>query len=147
MPSLTIRKEWIGRPAPAFTLSDLNGTPVKLSSMRGQVVLLDFWSRTCPPCVHELPMIDAVGRSYKASDFTLWGISADPADESRAWLLKHGQEMPTLKDPDFIVSDAYRVQGIPSLVLVGRDGKIKNYWMGEVPRPDLEDAISQALKW
>jgi len=51
LPTVTTRKEWLGRPAPDFKLTDLNGNSVALSSMRGKVVLLDFWSISCGPCI------------------------------------------------------------------------------------------------
>nr|WP_281372456.1 TlpA disulfide reductase family protein [Granulicella arctica] len=144
--SLTIRKEWIGHAAPEFALSDLSGMSVKLSSMQGKVVLLDFWSITCPPCIREMPMVEAMGESYRAKNVVLWGVSFDLPDKSKKWLLQHQHSLPTLSDTDFVVSDLYTVHGIPSLILVGRDGKIKNYWEGEVPQADLEGAIRQALK-
>jgi peroxiredoxin len=145
-PSLKIRKEWIGQAAPDFALPDLNGTRVKLSSLRGKIILLDFWSITCAPCIHEMPMVEAIGESYKTKDVVLLGISFDQSDKSKKWLLQHQHSLPTLTDTYFAVSDLYTVQGIPSLVLVGRDGKIKNYWIGEVPQTDLEAAIRRALK-
>lgn len=145
-PKLTTRKEWLGRTAPDFSLSDLSGEKVTLSSMRGKVVLLDFWSISCPPCLREMPAVEAAVESNKTSDLVLLGISFDQPDKSKKWLLENQHSLTTLSDTDFAVSDLFEVQGIPSLVLVGRDGKVKNYWMGEVQQAELEDAIRQDLK-
>ena len=145
VPDLIVRKEWIGRTAPDFKLSDLDGTSVSLSSLRGKSVLLDFWSTSCGPCVREMPMIEAMGESHK-NDMTLWGISFDQPDKDQKWLTQHQRTLPTLSDTDFAVSDLYKVQGIPALVLIGRDGKVRNYWTGTVPQSDLEAAILQASR-
>ena len=145
LPSLIVRKEWLGNAAPDFKLPDLDGIIVSLSSMRGKVVLLDFWSISCGPCLREMPVVEAVGQSHK-EDVALWGISFDPPDKDKKWLLQHQRTFPTLSDSDFAVADLYKVEGIPALVLIGRDGKVRNYWTGEVPQSDLEAAILQASR-
>jgi len=145
LPSVRIHKEWMDQPAPVFKLSDLNGNSVALSSMLGKVVLLDFWSSSCGPCIREMPIIEAVGEAYKA-DLIVWGVSFDQPDRDKKWLLQHQRTLPTLSDADFVVSDLYKVSGIPALVLIGMDGKVKNYWEGEVSKPDLEAAIQRAFQ-
>jgi peroxiredoxin len=143
LPAVTIRKEWIGQLAPEFRLSDLSGNSIALTFMRGKVVLLDFWSISCAPCIREMPMIESISDTHKA-DLVAWGISFDQPDRDKKWLLQHQRTLPTLSDTDFVVSDLYKVHGIPALVLIGKDGKVKNYWEGEVPQPELEVAIQQA---
>jgi len=145
LPTVTTRKEWLGRPAPDFKLPDLNGNSVVLSSMRGKVVLLDFWSISCGPYIREMPMIEATGETHKG-DLIVWGISCDQPDRDKKWLLQHQRTLPTLSDTDFVASDLYKVHGIPALVLIGADGKIKNYWQGLVPESDLETAIRRASR-
>jgi peroxiredoxin len=145
LPAVRIHKEWIDKPAPDFKLPDLNGNTVALSSMRGKAVLLDFWSSSCGPCVREMPMIEDVGEAHK-TDLIVWGISFDQPDRDKKWLLQHERKLPTLSDADYAVSDLYKVPGIPSLVLIGVDGKVRNYWEGEVSKPDLETAIQEASR-
>jgi peroxiredoxin len=143
LPAVTIRKEWIGQPAPDFKLKDLSGNSVAFASMRGKIILLDFWSISCGPCIREMPTIEGAGEGHKA-DLIVWGVSFDQPDRDKMWLLQHQPALPTLSDADFVVSDLYKVHGIPALVLVGKDGKVENYWEGEVSKPDLEAAIKQA---
>jgi len=145
LPNLTVRKEWIGKAAPDFKLPDLDGIIVALSSMRGKTVLLDFWSTSCRPCLREMPMVEAVGESHK-TDLSLWGISFDQPAKDKKWLLEHQHKLATLSDTDFVVSDLYKVQGIPATVLIGRDGKSRNYWTGEVPQATLEAAVRLASR-
>lgn len=145
-PSLITRREWIGRLAPHFTLTDLKGSKIESSSMSGKVVVLDFWSTSCPPCLRALPMIETIRRMFEKNDVALWGVSFDKPEQSKKWLAQHQQSMSTLSDTDFVVSDLYQVQGIPAVIVVGRDGRIKNYWTGEVPQEELQSAIQRALE-
>ena len=144
-PTLVTRKEWLGKPAPGFKLADLDGNSVELSSLRGKVVLLDFWSTACPPCVRELPSIQKEAEAHK-DDLIFWGVSFDQPARDRKWLAQRQQSFPTLFDPDFVVSDLYKVHGIPAVVVISRKGKILNYWQGEVPTADLDAAITKHLE-
>src|ERR1700730_13264442 len=145
LPTVTPRKEWLGRPAPDFKLSDLNGNSVALSSMRGKIVLLDFWSISCGPCIREMPMIEATGESHKG-DLVVWGVSFDQPERDKKWLLQHQRSLPPPSDADFVVSDLYYLACISPVVLIGADGTVRNYWEGEVSRPDLEAAIQTASR-
>jgi peroxiredoxin len=77
-------------------------------------------------------------------DVSLWGVTFDPPAKDKNWLSAHQRALRTLTDADFVVTDLYGVHGIPALVLIGRNGKIRNYWTGEVPKEELETAIGRA---
>jgi peroxiredoxin len=142
-PKLKTRKEWQGREAPSFKLADLDGQKIESSTMRGKLVLLDFWSTSCAPCLREMPTIQSVAKEHK-DDLIVWGISLDQAERDKKWLAQHQEAFPTLTDSDYVVSDLYKVQGIPAVVLIDRKGKIRNYWEGEVAPNDLEAALKRA---
>jgi peroxiredoxin len=146
IPEVKLRSEWIGKEAPEFSLPAADGSPVMLSSLRGRVVLLNFWSITCGPCKLEMPMLEEVGGENESRGVVLLGISFDPTDKSKAWQERNKRSMRTLTDADFVVSDAYKLHGIPALVLVGRDGKIRQYWEGTVSKAVLQAALDQTLK-
>jgi len=137
------RDEWLGHAAPTFQLRDLDGHPVELSSLHGKLVLLNFWSITCGPCVKELPDLQKFAANHK--DVTLWGVSLDQPERDRKWLAQHQQTFPTLSDKDYDVSDLYKVHGIPATILIGPDGTIHDYWDGSVSLADLEGALHQLL--
>jgi peroxiredoxin len=145
-PEYRERTEWTGKAAPAFSLPDSDGSVVTLSSLRGKTVLLDFWSILCGPCKLEMPMIEEVGRTYEGRGVVLLGISFDPAEKSKAWIDQNKHTLRTLTDADFAVADAYRVGGIPALVLIGRDGRVKRYWDGSVTKETIEAALDSSLK-
>jgi peroxiredoxin len=146
IPKVRVRSEWIGKAAPEFSLPGSDGSPVKLSSLRGKAVLLDFWSTFCGPCKLEIPVLEEVGREYEGKGAVLLGISVDPTEKSKAWLDKNGRTLRTLTDSDYVASDAFKIHGIPALVLVGRDGKVKQYWEGSVEKEAVQAALKSALK-
>jgi peroxiredoxin len=145
IPKVQVRREWIGKAAPVFKLPDLEGKPVELTSLRGKPVLLDFWSVTCAPCVRGLPVMAALELEYRGALQT-WGISFDTQTRVKKWQAEHGPALPTLLDAEFSVSDAFKVNGIPAVVLIDRDGVVRNYWQGEVPEKELRAAIGKVAR-
>jgi peroxiredoxin len=142
LPATRAHKEWLGKEAPLFHLSDLNGKTVELSALRGKAVLLDFWSTACGPCVREMPNIQMIAKEHKP-DLIVWAVSFDQPERDRKWLAQHQQEFPTLSDTEYEVSDLYKVPGIPAAILIDRRGVIRGYWEGEVPIADLEAALKR----
>ncbi len=146
IPAVREHTEWFGKAAPEFALPASDGSIVTLSSLRGKEVLLDFWSISCGPCRREMPMIEEVSHEFEDRGVVLLGISCDPAQKSKAWLEKNSRTLHTLTDSDFVASDAYKIQGVPALVLIGRDGKVKQYWEGAVSKSTLEAALNSLPK-
>jgi peroxiredoxin len=146
IPAVKERTEWVGQAAPEFKLPASDGSLVTLSSLRGKEVLLDFWSITCGPCKLEMPIIEEVGHEYLGKGVVLLGISFDPTEKSKKWLDRNKRSLRTLTDSDFEASDAYKVHGIPALVLIGRDGKVQQYWVGSVPKAAIQAALNSSLK-
>jgi len=142
---VTERKDWMGKSAPDFTLKSSTGSSVKLSSLRGKPVLLDFWAIACAPCRLEMPIVEDLDNSYKKRGIKVLGISWDAADKAGAWLARNNHTLTSLSDSDSAVSDLYKPRGIPALVLIGRDGKVKEYWEGPVPKATLQAALDRVL--
>ncbi len=145
-PEFVEKTELIGNVGPDFRLRELSGTVIDLKAMRGHAVLLDFWSVTCGPCVREMPAVERLAGEYAAKGLELWGVSKDDAETDRRWLRKKGYGLRTLTDSDGAMSTLYKVEGIPVMVLIGRDGKIVQSWLGTPPESDLQGAIDAALR-
>jgi peroxiredoxin len=146
IPKVTEHKEWIGKDAPEFALPASDGATVTLSSLRGKTVLLDFWSTFCGPCKLEMPMLEEVGHEFEAQGVVLLGISVDPTAKSKAWLDQNGRPLRSLTDSDYAASDAFKIAGIPALVMIGPDGKVKQYWEGSVEKASIEAALNASFK-
>lgn len=124
-----IRSSSVGAIAPDFTLNDPNGNPVSLSSLRGKVVLIDFWASWCMPCMAELPNVIELYAAYKDKGLEIFGVSLDRNREAwvktieekgMTWI--HGWDLENGSQGE--VAGKYAVEGIPYTVLVDKDGKI-----------------------
>jgi peroxiredoxin len=140
------RLDWVGRDAPPFSLLDLNGRGVTLAEMRGKVLILDFWATWCGPCVAEMPTLEAIEAEYKVKGVELWGISSEEPSVVRKWLTQNHKTLKTLVDAEGDTSEEYMVEGIPALVVIGRDGRIRSYYIGNQTEQSLRTAIEVALR-
>ena len=135
-----------GKPAPAFTLKAVPaGEPVSLSDFKGKVVLADFWATYCVPCVKAMPELQALHQKYASKGFSVVGLTIDDNKTLIQRLTKKaGVAYPViLADPK--TWNAYRVNTLPSLVLIGRDGRIVRRFGGEADRKAMEAEIARAL--
>ncbi len=118
----------VGYPAINFTLPDVNGKPVSLSSYKGKYVLVDFWASWCGPCRGENPAVVAAYQKYKSKGFDILGVSLDQNKEK--WLQAIEKDNLTwahvsdLKGWQNEVAQKYGVTSIPFNVLLDKDGKI-----------------------
>ena len=128
------KKQATGVEAPDFTLNDLEGKPLSLSSLRGKHVILDFWGSWCGWCIKGIPQMKEYYQKY-AGKFEILGIDCNDTDEKwRDAVKKH--ELPWLhvynpRNSD-VLSD-YGIQGFPTKIIVGPDGKIVKTIVGEDP--------------
>jgi len=138
----------VGKPAPDFTLKDIDGQTVALSALKGKPVLINFWATWCLPCRDELPLIRDAYLAHRAEGLTI--VAIDFGDESAAtvrtfWKSMNLQPAPVL-DPSGAASRAYGValssSGLPVSILVARDGTVSSY----EPFPLTKDYLDPALQ-
>lgn len=114
--------------APDFTLQALDGSTVHLSDFKGKVVLIDFWSTTCDPCLAAMPHLVELYKKEKDRGFVVLGISLDgPETRAAVTSVAHDKEMifPVLLDEETTVVSQYNPKReLPFSVLVGKDGSI-----------------------
>ena len=115
----------LGKPAPDFTLKDINGKTVSLVDFRGKVVLLDFWATWCEPCIYGLPALKAIYERFKHNpDFALIGISWDFKDETIAKFAADN-EMPWIHIRETEEMRAkFNVRAIPHYTVIDKNGLI-----------------------
>lgn len=140
-----VRAEWMGKEAPDFTLIDLANHKVALSSLRGKVVLLDFWATYCGPCKEEMPMIEGLRDEYKDKGLEVYGVTDDAPEIARKWMAQYHRTLLTLLDPQRSAFEGYEVDSIPIAILIDRNGKVANYWIGMQPETNLRTALDKAL--
>jgi len=112
--------------APDFTLKSLSGENLKLSELRGEVVMINFWASWCGPCRQEMPLLDQLYKRYKPMGFTILGVNVEEDSQAAKKLLKDlPVSFPILFDNRNQVSRLYKVSAMPSTFLVDRDGKLR----------------------
>ena len=120
--------------APDFTLNDINGNPLSLSSLKGKYVVLDFWGSWCGWCIKGIPSMKEYYAKY-AGKFEILGIDCNDSPEK--WKEAVAQyELPWLHvycDEASTVLADYQIQGFPTKIVVGPDGNIVKTIIGEDP--------------
>lgn len=137
----------VGKEAPELILPMANDKELALSSLRGKVVLIDFWASWCAPCRKELPNVKRCYEKYKSKGFEIYGVSLDK--DRDAWLeaiTKDGLTWPQVSDLKFWQSEAvqiYAVQSIPYTVLIDKEGKIL---ATDLRGAELDKKLAEVLK-
>ncbi|MGH2556451.1 MAG: TlpA family protein disulfide reductase [Actinomycetota bacterium] len=142
-----IRSPLIGRQAPEFALRTLDGSrSVRLSDLRGQVVVVNFWASWCAPCRIEHPDLAGAWKRYRDRGLVLIGVAfQDRPSESRAYLARLGGDWPQLADPSSRTALAYGVYGVPETYVIGPDGRVAFKHIGPVDYGRLSQEITTLL--
>jgi len=125
------RRKMLDQTAKDFVLTDTNGLPVRLSDYRGKVVVIDFWASWCGPCIVAFPGLQRVVSDSDPAKVHFLFINTmedNPDQLSRAKTFMEGKgynDFHVLIDPGSDLARAYRVEGLPTTIVIGSDGKIK----------------------
>ncbi|MBV8858904.1 MAG: redoxin domain-containing protein [Acidobacteria bacterium] len=132
-------------PAPDVELKTLDGKPVKVSDLRGQVVLLNFWATWCVPCRSEIPSLSAMQRDLGGRGFKVLGVTTyDSADLVRDYQKDVKQDY-TVALGDDSVANRYAVGTLPTTFIIDRQGRIRQKIIGERSRAQFEALINPLL--
>jgi peroxiredoxin len=138
-----------GAPAPAFTLAARDGGKLSLADLKGQVVMINFWATWCGPCRQEMPLLAQLHDKYEPLGFTMLGVNVEPDSAAAvAWLKSVPVTFPILFDTDSAVAGSFGVEGMPSSVLVDRNGQVRYIHRGYKPGDEAKyaDMIRSLVK-
>ena len=131
----------LGEVAPDFTLRDMDNQSVSLSSLKGKVVLINFWATWCGPCQVEMPHLQKMYTELGAKGFTVLSVSADDARTAslvKPLIKKNGYTFPVLLDKETTVVAQYNpAKTLPYSVLLDREGKIAKVHQGYNPGDEV----------
>ena len=116
----------VGGMAPDFALPAASGGNVRLSEHRGEVVLLTFWSSQCSVCVSQLAALGQLQATYRSAGLVTLGVSVDDdIKRARRFATEHAGRFPLLIDKRKSVSRAYRIEELPTTVMIDRRGRVR----------------------
>ena len=145
------REALLGRPAPDFTLRDLEGNQIQLLALKGRVILLDFWATWCGPCRSTMPKLNSLFKKFRKRDVVVLGVDMHENEQAvRGFVSKNRYEYPILLSPrGDPVFDSYFARAIPTLVVIDKNGLVADYKVGygseteEMLRDDLVRVLSK----
>jgi cytochrome c biogenesis protein CcmG, thiol:disulfide interchange protein DsbE len=125
----------VGTRAPNFVASDLDGRPMSLEDLRGEVVLLNIWATWCAPCREEMPSMQRLHDRFSADGFRVVAVSIDsetgqrlgvapPGGDVRSFVQEYDLTFDVWLDPAGEIQRIYRTTGVPESFLIDRDGAI-----------------------
>lgn len=139
--------------APEFTAEStwLNSKPLKLSDLKGKVVLIDFWTYSCINCIRSLPHITALYDKYKDKGLVIIGVHTPEfafekdTDNVKQAIARFGIHYPVVQDNDYIIWNAYNNRYWPAKYLINQAGEIVYEHFGEGDYDDTENAVRALL--
>jgi len=136
------------RRAPDVVFSTLTGQKVPLQSLRGKVVLVDFWATSCAPCVHEMPHLSDIYRQLNSHGLEIVAVAAsyDPPNSVLDFTQTRRLPFPVALDIQDEAAQAFGgIKAVPTTFLIGRDGKIVAHFEGEQGEADLRRLLEETL--
>ena len=133
----------VGKPAPTFKLTSLDGKTIDLAALKGKPVVLDFWATWCPPCRKLTPAIQALHKD-KGDKVVILGLARDEADAVRQYTKENGVTITQVIAPDDL-AQTYGVDGIPTTVFIDKTGIVRDVHVGISP-DDIEGPLRRAVE-
>jgi thiol-disulfide isomerase/thioredoxin len=136
----------VGKPLPPMSQKDLSGQTTELHRRQGKVVLVDFWATWCGPCHLQAEILRGMKEDYPAGELEIYGVNVgEDASTVRTALLKNPLPYPILLDTQDQLMVRHDIVGLPSVLVVGRDGSVAYFYTGLVDGPTLREVVDRAL--
>jgi len=141
-----IHDKLVGKAAPAFTATALDGTTqLPLAGMRGKVVLLDFWATWCGPCTLQFGHLNRLQRLYASRGLSILALSDEEPDQVRDYARTEQLGYPIAIDPGDRIRAAYLVPAMPTTVIIDRNGVVQYVNIGVGDPREIEATIARLL--
>jgi thiol-disulfide isomerase/thioredoxin len=143
------KSELVGKPAPDFLLPYVTpaerGQSQRLSDLQGHVVVLDFWASWCGPCREQTPVLERVARKLGERVLVLGVGTSDERGNVTRFLDRSPPKYKSVYDDQDVASELYHVQGLPTLVVIDRQGTVRAVASGLASDRELEKLVRDAL--
>ncbi len=114
-----------------FELPDHRGNVLHLGDQRGKVVFINFWATWCPPCIHEMPMMEQLYQSLRQQSFAIWAVNMQESQEDVGRFMASKRfHFPALVDVEGAIASRYMVRGLPTTYLIDCSGNLIGHVVG-----------------
>lgn len=134
----------LGRPAPDMTVTPLEGKEVTLADKKGKVVIVDLWATWCPPCRESMPENERLHKEYAAKGLEIMAISDESKSQVESYIKEQGFTFPVYLDPNGETRGKFEVRGIPTVIILDREGYVVAYLVGLQKKETLAAALKMA---
>ena len=136
-----------GHAAPDFDLTDLQGNTVRLSSLRGKAVVLNFWASWCAPCIEEIPWLVEMQKRYGGQGLQIVGVSLDDDDPKEVvkFAAKNAINYPILFGGEKVANEYGGIDYLPTTFYIDRNGVVLERVFGQPGRQEIEKKIKHAI--
>lgn len=134
-------QSWVGKAAPDLTVTDLKGTKIQLSNLKGKKVILDFWATWCPPCKKMIPDLIALRDQTKPQDIVILGISDEPLDRLNKFAKEYKINYPIISHTGSLPSPFDQVTGLPTTFFIDAQGVIRQVVAGYHSLDEIKAAL------
>lgn len=144
------RSELVGVPAPTFALPVLDettpGNRLALRDLRGKAVVLDFWASWCGPCRQQTAIMDEIAKRFESRGLVVVGVNTgDERQDALDFLRSRSNSYASVFDETREVTLAYQVKVLPTLVIIDRQGRIRDIRTSVVREAELEKLVEEAI--
>nr|WP_240901549.1 TlpA disulfide reductase family protein [Thioalkalivibrio sp. XN279] len=137
------------RPAPEFTLPDLDGVARSSDEWDGDIRVVNFWATWCPPCIREIPLLVEIQDEYRDRGVTVIGIAVDETEAVAEFAADFAFNYPVVvgQEEAMNLAQAYAENfiGLPFTAFTDRAGRIRHIHTGEIHRAEIEEILSRLL--
>jgi peroxiredoxin len=135
-------------PAPAFELPSVAGDgTISLEAYRGKVVVLNFWASWCTPCWREAPGLQQTWKRYRSRGIQFVGVNErDDLYAARSFVEQNGLTFPSASDPPGRLAFSYEITGMPTTLLIDRNGRLLYRFLGYLDERTLRPALDDVLE-
>lgn len=130
---------------PQISGEDVEGNIIRLSDFKGKVVLVDFWGTWCGPCKMLEPRERSLKQMYRDQPFEILGIAIDSKPRLKAYLEKNPLPWPNIADGSRSLSDQYKIEAVPTFMLIDPEGTLIKTWQGGQNFDEIELAVEKAI--
>ncbi|MFX3624732.1 MAG: thiol-disulfide oxidoreductase ResA [Ectobacillus sp.] len=139
-------KVQIGKKAPNFLVTDMNGEQLSLEQLKGKGVFLNFWGTWCKPCEEEMPYMNELYDTYKKKGVEIVALNADETEIAvKKFIEQYGLKFPVAIDKGQEILNTYGVGPLPTTFLIDKDGIVVKQITGTQTKEQIEGYLKEIM--